>query len=82
MYVAHDNHPHCLDCYDKFYAKICQTCRRAIAADGQRIEYEGDYYHATEACFCCSQCGKSLVGMGFMKKRKNVFCSVECAQKF
>ncbi|XP_031566132.1 testin-like isoform X2 [Actinia tenebrosa] len=80
LYVAKNGQPHCLECYDKFYAKSCNTCRKKIAADGQRIEHDGVFWHADEACFNCAYCRRNLLGQQFLKARDNVFCSVDCAK--
>ncbi|XP_070559462.1 testin-like isoform X2 [Ptychodera flava] len=80
-YVPRDNHPYCLECYEKRFAKICQKCKQKIAADAQRLSHKEFHWHATDECFACSNCNKSLIGKQFMPKQGYVFCSVDCKRK-
>lgn len=84
LYVARDGHPHCMQCYNRLYARKCFECREIINADAQRIEYEGDFWHATDSCFKCGMCRRSLIGKQFLRHpRKNqIFCSTECAKRY
>ena len=84
LYVARDGHPHCMQCYNRLYAKKCFDCREIINADAQRIEYEGYFWHAIDACFKCGLCKRSLIGKQFLRHpRKNqIFCSTECAKNY
>jgi len=82
LYVAKNGQPHCLECYDKFYAKVCNTCKNRIAADAQRIEHEGMFWHATDDCFNCAKCRRNLLGKQFLKAKNTVFCSVDCAKSY
>lgn len=84
LYVARDGHPHCMQCYNRLYAKKCFNCREIINADAQRIEYEGDFWHATDVCFKCGLCKRSLIGKQFLRhpKKNQIFCSTECARSY
>ncbi|RMX44889.1 hypothetical protein pdam_00012545 [Pocillopora damicornis] len=84
LYVARDGHPHCMECYNRLYARRCFECREIINADAQRIEYEGEFWHATDVCFKCGMCKRSLIGKQFLRHpRKNqIFCSTDCAKRY
>lgn len=84
LYVARDGHPHCMECYNRLYAKKCSECRYVIEADAKRIEYEGEFWHARDNCFKCAMCKTSLIGRQFLRhpKKNKIFCSTECARRY
>ncbi|XP_032223003.1 testin isoform X2 [Nematostella vectensis] len=82
LYVARGGQPHCLECYDKYYAKHCMSCKKNIAADAKRIEHQGQFWHATSECFHCAKCNKDMLGKQFLKTKNNIFCSVDCAKSY
>ncbi|XP_039189911.1 prickle-like protein 2 [Crotalus tigris] len=43
------------------------------------MTYDGQHWHATETCFCCAQCKKSLLGRPFLPKQGQIFCSRACS---
>lgn len=43
------------------------------------MTYDGQHWHATEACFCCARCKKSLLGRPFLPKQGQIFCSRACS---
>jgi hypothetical protein len=44
------------------------------------MTHEGQHWHATESCFSCNQCGKSLLGIPFLPRRGRIYCSVGCSK--
>nr|AMQ67873.1 prickle/testin-like protein [Oscarella lobularis] len=80
-YVSHENHPYCLDCFDRRFSKVCQSCGNAIPADAPHLTHGEQNWHGTEQCFRCSQCSKSLVGQKFLPKNGKIFCSKACWKK-
>lgn len=81
-YVAKDDHPYCLDCYGRKYAKVCNKCHDKIPPDAKRVTYKELHWHASEACFNCNKCIMNLLGKQFIFKNNNVFCSADCARSF
>lgn len=43
------------------------------------MTYDGQHWHATEACFSCARCKKSLLGRPFLPKQGQIFCSRACS---
>lgn len=43
------------------------------------MTYDGQHWHATELCFCCARCKKSLLGRPFLPKQGQIFCSRTCS---
>ncbi|KAJ8361211.1 hypothetical protein SKAU_G00177360 [Synaphobranchus kaupii] len=43
------------------------------------MTYDGQHWHATESCFCCAHCKKSLLGRPFLPKQGQIFCSRSCS---
>ncbi|CAK9825796.1 Prickle-like protein 2 [Anthophora retusa] len=82
QYITENDRPLCLPCYQKTYAKTCNTCENVIAADQQGVAVKDLNFHATGACFCCYICNKSLLDGKFALKEKKIFCSKECISKF
>ncbi|XP_047126467.1 testin isoform X1 [Hydra vulgaris] len=80
-YVAREEKPYCMDCYDKLFAKVCAGCNKKIPADGKRISYKEAHWHASENCFKCITCSKSMLGEQFIYKDNKVFCSAQCIKK-
>lgn len=81
IYVMVNDKPTCKPCYVKNHAAVCQGCRNAIDPETQRVSYNNFHWHASEECFVCSCCRKSLTGQKFMPIEGMVFCSVECKKK-
>ncbi len=44
------------------------------------MTHEGQHWHATDTCFKCHGCSKSLLGQPFLPKRGAIFCSLECSK--
>ncbi|OUC44449.1 LIM domain protein [Trichinella nativa] len=47
-YYFKNNQPYCLDCYENYWAKTCHKCGKKIAADANRTEFAGIYWHAND----------------------------------
>lgn len=47
--------------------------------DQGQMTYDGQHWHATEACFCCAHCKKSLLGRPFLPRQGQIFCSRACS---
>ena len=47
--------------------------------DAGQMQYEGQHWHASDECFCCHRCRKSLLGKPFLPKSGRVFCSKSCS---
>lgn len=43
------------------------------------MQYRGSHWHATDNCFSCCTCQKSLLGLPFMPRDDVIFCSKSCA---
>lgn len=43
------------------------------------MTYDGQHWHATEGCFCCARCKRSLLGQPFLPKQGQIFCSRSCS---
>ncbi|XP_040487634.1 prickle planar cell polarity protein 3-like [Ursus maritimus] len=43
------------------------------------MAYEGQHWHASDRCFCCSRCGRALLGLPFLPRRGLIFCSRACS---
>ncbi|XP_076237072.1 testin LIM domain protein isoform X2 [Calliopsis andreniformis] len=82
QYITENDRPLCLSCYQKTYAKTCNTCEKVIAADQQGVALKDLDFHATDVCFCCYICKKSLLHSKIAVKEKKLLCSKECISKF
>lgn len=82
-YVPDDKtgQPICLECYDKFHAATCQSCKNVIAPHEQGVSLSDFHWHVT--CFncACKDCNKCLLGGRFMIKNEMPFCSSQCFKK-
>lgn len=47
--------------------------------DQGQMTYEGQHWHASDHCFCCSRCGRALLGRPFLPRRGLIFCSRACS---
>ncbi|XP_011307538.1 uncharacterized protein Tes [Fopius arisanus] len=82
QYISESDRPLCLPCYQKTYAKTCSACNRVIAADQQGVNVKNLDFHASEECFCCANCKKSLLNGRMAIKENKPFCSKECITTF
>jgi len=47
--------------------------------DQGQMTYDGQHWHATEGCFSCARCKRSLLGRPFLPKQGQIFCSRSCS---
>uniref|UniRef100_H2YZ87 Uncharacterized protein n=1 Tax=Ciona savignyi TaxID=51511 RepID=H2YZ87_CIOSA len=78
-YIMRDGKPNCTQCFEALYAEYCDMCGDLIGLDAGQMQYEGQHWHATDSCFCCSRCRKSLLGRPFLPKHGRIFCSKSCS---
>ncbi|XP_058855653.1 prickle-like protein 2 isoform X1 [Acipenser ruthenus] len=78
-YIMKEGRPYCCNCFESLYAEYCDTCGEHIGIDQGQMTYDGQHWHATETCFCCAQCKKSLLGRPFLPKQGQIFCSRACS---
>ncbi|KAF6390684.1 prickle planar cell polarity protein 3 [Rhinolophus ferrumequinum] len=78
-YVMRQSRPHCCTCYEARHAEYCDGCGEHIGLDQGQMAYEGQHWHASDRCFCCSRCGRALLGRPFLPRRGLIFCSRACS---
>ncbi|KAM5220984.1 prickle planar cell polarity protein 3 [Ctenodactylus gundi] len=78
-YVMRQSRPHCCSCYEARHAEYCDGCGEHIGLDQGQMAYEGQHWHASDRCFCCSRCGRTLLGRPFLPRRGLIFCSRACS---
>ncbi|XP_024601006.1 prickle planar cell polarity protein 3 isoform X2 [Neophocaena asiaeorientalis asiaeorientalis] len=78
-YVMRQSRPHCCACYEARHAEYCDGCGEHIGLDQGQMAYEGQHWHASDRCFCCSRCGRALLGRPFLPRRGLIFCSRACS---
>lgn len=50
-----------------------------VGIDQGQMTYEGQHWHATEACFSCACCRLPLLGRPFLPRGGLIFCSRSCS---
>ncbi|XP_043108587.1 prickle-like protein 2b isoform X2 [Puntigrus tetrazona] len=78
-YIMKEGRPYCCTCFESLYAEYCDSCGEHIGIDQGQMTYDGQHWHATEACFSCARCKKSLLGRPFLPKQGQIFCSRACS---
>ncbi|KAL4655935.1 prickle-like protein 2 [Arapaima gigas] len=78
-YIMKEGQPYCCTCFESLYAEYCDSCGEHIGIDQGQMTYDGQHWHATESCFCCARCKKSLLGHPFLPKQGQIFCSRSCS---
>lgn len=78
-YVMRQSRPHCCACYEARHAEYCDGCGEHIGLDQGQMAYEGQHWHASDRCFCCSRCSRPLLGRPFLPRRGLIFCSRACS---
>ncbi|XP_049727873.1 prickle planar cell polarity protein 3 isoform X2 [Elephas maximus indicus] len=78
-YVMRQSRPHCCTCYEARHAEYCDGCGEHIGLDQGQMAYEGQHWHASDRCFCCSCCGRALLGLPFLPRCGLIFCSRACS---
>ena len=79
-YIMRDGRPYCLQCFDAMFAEYCDTCDEPIGVDQGQMSHEGHHWHATETCFRCHTCLRSLLGRPFLPRRDFIYCSISCSK--
>ncbi|XP_038603649.1 prickle planar cell polarity protein 3 [Tachyglossus aculeatus] len=77
-YIMRESRPHCCACYEARHAEYCDSCGEHIGIDQGQMTYEGQHWHASARCFSCSRCGRPLLGLPFLPKQGQIFCSRAC----
>ncbi|KAK1799543.1 hypothetical protein P4O66_000424 [Electrophorus voltai] len=84
---------YCDSCGEHIGFRFCLLCKRlnlnlplprglaggAAGIDQGQMTYDGQHWHATETCFSCARCKKSLLGRPFLPKQGQIFCSRACS---
>uniref|UniRef100_A0A8C8RMJ1 Prickle planar cell polarity protein 3 n=1 Tax=Pelusios castaneus TaxID=367368 RepID=A0A8C8RMJ1_9SAUR len=78
-YVMRQSRPYCCRCYQALYAEYCDACGEHIGINQGQMTYEGQHWHATDTCFCCTRCRLPLLGKPFLPKGGQIFCSRACS---
>ncbi|KAM9798950.1 prickle-like protein 2b isoform X2 [Syngnathus typhle] len=78
-YIMKDGRPYCCSCFESLYAEYCDSCGEHIGIDQGQMTYDGQHWHASEGCFCCARCKRSLLGRPFLPKQGQIFCSRSCS---
>ncbi|XP_074537916.1 uncharacterized protein prickle3 isoform X2 [Halichoeres trimaculatus] len=78
-YIMRESRPYCCSCYESMYAEYCDTCGDHIGIDQGQMTYEGQHWHAVEACFCCARCRLPLLGRPFLPRAGLIYCSRPCS---
>ncbi|CAF0852384.1 unnamed protein product [Brachionus calyciflorus] len=78
-YFMKSTKPYCCKCFEKIHVEFCATCGKAIGVDQGQISYEDQHWHATDECFKCYTCSKSLRGgLMFIPRHGVIYCSNNC----
>jgi len=80
-YIPVNSQPHCLTCWQNTHGKVCVACSTYISPEEQRVTLGADHWHATESCFNCGVCRKSLLGGKMTRRGGTLLCSSACAAK-
>uniref|UniRef100_A0A8C5MLV4 Prickle planar cell polarity protein 3 n=1 Tax=Leptobrachium leishanense TaxID=445787 RepID=A0A8C5MLV4_9ANUR len=78
-YVMKDRRPYCCPCYERIFSQYCDSCGECIGIDEGQLSYGGQHWHASEGCFCCGRCKKSLLGRPFLPRHGQIYCSRSCS---
>ncbi|XP_041347629.1 prickle planar cell polarity protein 3-B-like isoform X2 [Gigantopelta aegis] len=79
-YIMRDGRPYCCGCFEQMFAEYCDTCGEHIGVDQGQMTHEGQHWHATDHCFRCHTCQKSLLGHPFLPKHGVIYCSAACSR--
>jgi hypothetical protein len=78
-YFMKNSLPYCCECYEKVHVEYCTSCGNTIGLEQGQITYEDMHWHATDECFRCYTCSKSLRGgLKFIPKNGVIYCSNNC----
>ncbi|XP_019369779.1 PREDICTED: prickle-like protein 4 [Gavialis gangeticus] len=80
-YVMKSGRPCCCSCFESLYAELCQACGELIGADSEQATHQGQHWHASPSCFCCSSCRKPLLGEQLASRHGLPYCSETCSRE-
>ncbi|KAG7457770.1 hypothetical protein MATL_G00230850 [Megalops atlanticus] len=74
QFTSQEDSPYCVQCFSKLYARKCEGCSEPITGfgEGKFVSYGERHWH--HACFSCSRCSLSLVGVGFFTEKDQILC--------
>uniref|UniRef100_A0A914DAH4 Uncharacterized protein n=1 Tax=Acrobeloides nanus TaxID=290746 RepID=A0A914DAH4_9BILA len=81
-YIVKEDRPYCFDCYMDKFARTCHACNNKIAPFDIRVSHKDFHWHAHGKCFKCKICEKPLANQKFLIKNEEIFCSIDCKNKF
>ncbi|KAK6037228.1 LIM domain protein [Cooperia oncophora] len=75
-YMQRNNKPVCLTCFhsDGSSSLTCTACTGTISLDQPHISQSDMRWHADQRCFCCSICGKNLLGKKYSLVNRHLYC--------
>ncbi|CAG9536035.1 unnamed protein product [Cercopithifilaria johnstoni] len=76
-YIGRNDKIICISCYNQNSSLICNTCGKEIVVDKPHIIQNDIHWHADERCFCCSGCGKNLLGKRYSFRDKKLYCGAD-----
>ena len=81
-YFMKSTKPYCTQCFEKIHVEYCATCGKLIGVEQAQISFQDQHWHATDECFKCYTCSKSLKKAGgqFIPKHGVIYCSENCLQ--
>jgi prickle len=81
-YFMKSTKPYCTQCFEKIHVEYCATCGKLIGVEQAQISFQDQHWHATDECFKCYTCSKSLKKAGgqFIPKYGVIYCSENCLQ--
>ncbi|KAM3726072.1 Prickle-like protein [Dirofilaria immitis] len=83
-YIGRNNRILCISCYNQNSSLVCNTCGREIVVDKPHIIQDDIHWHADECCFCCSECGKNLLGKRYSFRDGKLCCGTDanCGKRY
>lgn len=73
-----DGRPYCCACFEGLYSEHCEACGGRIGVDEGQMTHLGRHWHATERCFACANCNRSLLGQPLVPHQSRLYCSIAC----
>ncbi|ELU12102.1 hypothetical protein CAPTEDRAFT_175790, partial [Capitella teleta] len=79
-YIMREGRPYCCTCFEGMYAEYCDSCGEHIGVDQGQMTHDVLHWHASDTCFSCKACHRSLLGQPFLPKKGAIFCSLDCSK--
>ena len=73
--------PHCQDCWNKSFGKMCVACGEHIGLGEQRVSLGEDSWHDRQECYRCGVCQTALSGRKVSRAESALVCSSSCGRK-